>query len=306
MDGQWKEVVRLRFKGKRFRDHALDLSALSELGQFQKMVAETAKTLWRASHPARERLPRHFENRTRLCLRKIEEGSATAPLEVYIEKPDQNELWQPEPVEVTEAIDLAHEVFQAVHEEIPLPENFPKQLFSEYSKWGQTLADDETIEFSPSGKDNAPVRITSKHRERFVGLCEERHQDAVDVAGEVLEVDVRHQRFQLWIDDKTFPRVAFTDQQELEITTALRDHRTVRVHIKGRGDFSPQGILQHISAVDELQVVPAGELPFDAEAPAIEDELIELAKCFPHEDWNKLPDDFLDNLDHYLYGTPGG
>lgn len=58
MDGQWKEVVRLRFKGERFRDHALDLSALSELSQFQKMVGETAKERWRAANPDRERQPR--------------------------------------------------------------------------------------------------------------------------------------------------------------------------------------------------------------------------------------------------------
>jgi hypothetical protein len=54
MAGKWKEVVRLTFKGARFRDHALDLRALSDLSQFQKMVAETAKTLWRAANPDRE------------------------------------------------------------------------------------------------------------------------------------------------------------------------------------------------------------------------------------------------------------
>ena len=45
MTGKWKEVVRLRFKGERFRDHALDLSALGDLSQFQKIVAETTKVV---------------------------------------------------------------------------------------------------------------------------------------------------------------------------------------------------------------------------------------------------------------------
>ena len=104
MSGQWKEVVRLRFQGERFRDHALDLLALSELSQFQKLVAETAKSLWRAAHPDRERLPPHFEQRTRLCLRQIEEGSAVAPLEVFLEEPDrdQMDLWEEEPQEPEE------------------------------------------------------------------------------------------------------------------------------------------------------------------------------------------------------------
>ncbi|MBW2115736.1 MAG: hypothetical protein JRH04_13100 [Deltaproteobacteria bacterium] len=112
MAGKWKEVVRLTFKGERFRDHALDLQALSELSQFQKMVAETAKTLWRAANPDRERLPSHFEERVRLCLRRIEDGSATAPLEVFIEEKDQTAFWEPEPVEINEAVKLAHEVLK--------------------------------------------------------------------------------------------------------------------------------------------------------------------------------------------------
>jgi hypothetical protein len=49
MTGQWTEVARFRFKGERFRDHALDLAALTELRQFQRIVAETAKALWRAA-----------------------------------------------------------------------------------------------------------------------------------------------------------------------------------------------------------------------------------------------------------------
>jgi hypothetical protein len=57
MTGTRKEVVRLRFKRERFRDRALDLTALTELRQFQKIVAETAKALWRAAHPDQERLP---------------------------------------------------------------------------------------------------------------------------------------------------------------------------------------------------------------------------------------------------------
>src|SRR2546425_11712784 len=104
MPERWKEVVRLAFKGQRFKDHALDLSALDELVQFQKIVTETAKALWLAANPDRERLPKHFEERIRLCLRKIEEGSAVAPLEVYVGEIKQEDLYEPgvgaEPAEI--------------------------------------------------------------------------------------------------------------------------------------------------------------------------------------------------------------
>ena len=300
MSGQWKEVARVDFKGERFRDHALDLTALTELRQFQKMVAETAKALWRKANPGRERLPRHFEDRTRLCLRRIEEGSAVAPLEVFIEEPQQGSLWEPEPVEVNEAIDLAYRVFGAVHEDTSLPDEFPKELLTEYAQLGQGLSDDEVLEFAPPGK--SAVRVTARERERLTALAEPPYEDEVDVTGQVLEADVRQLRFQLWLDDRTSVQVSFTEEQETEVTTALKDHKMVRLRARGRGEFTSQGTLQRIIRVDSLDLVQGEEAPFDAAAPAIEDVLAALAKEVPEEEWDRLPRDLTDRLDDYLYG----
>lgn len=303
MSGQWKEVARLYFKGERFRDHALDLTALSELRQFQKMVAETAKALWRKANPDRDRLPRHFEDRTRLCLRKIEEGSAAVPLEVFIEEPEQRELWEPEPVEVNEAIDLAYRVFGAVHEDTSLPDEFPKELLTEYARWGQGLSDDEVLEFAPPGKSVA--RVTARERERLTALTEPPYEDEVDVTGQVLEADVRQRKFQLWLDDRTSVNVSFTEEQEAEVTTALKDHKMLRLRARGRGEFTPQGTLQRITSVNRLLLVRDEEPPFDAAAPAIEDVISDIFKDVPDEEWDRLPPDLTDRLDYYLYGGSG-
>jgi hypothetical protein len=37
---------------------------------------------------------------------------------------------------------------------------------------------------------------------------------------------------------------------------------------------------------------------------ALEDELLQLASQVPAEEWARLPEDFNENLDHYLYGSP--
>jgi len=302
MKGEWKEVVRLAFRGQRFHGHGLDLTALGELSQFQKMVAETAKVLWLAARPERERVPKGFQERTRLCLRRIEEGSAVAPLEVFLEEPEQRELFQPEPVEVNEAIGVAYQVFQALERDEPLPENFPKSLVPEYQRWGQGLAEDESIELIPPGEKAA--RLTPLSRSRLAAFAEAPHQDQVDVTGEVLEADVRQGRFQIWLDEKTGVAVTFSPAQEDDVTEALRQHRTLRLRVTGRGDFSPEGKLQRVIEVQELRLQPAGDRPYDAAAPAIEDVLHDLASQVPHEDWDSLPADLTDNLDHYLYGTP--
>ncbi len=205
-------------------------------------------------------------------------------------------------MEVNEASVLALQVFEALERDEPLPENFPKSLVPEYERWGQGLAEDETIELIPPGKKAA--RLTPLSRRRLAGFAEASHQDQVDVTGEVLEADVRQGRFQIWLDEKTGVAVTFSPEQENDVTEALRQHRTLRLRVRGRGDFSPEGKLQRVSEVQELRLQPAGDRPYDAAAPAIEDVLHDLARQVPHEDWGNLPPDLTDNLDHYLYGTP--
>jgi hypothetical protein len=300
MSGKWKEVVRLSFKGERFRDHALDLQALSELSKFQKMVAETAKTLWRAANPNRERLPSHFEERVRLCLRRIEDGSAAAPLEVFIEEDDQTALWEPEPVEINEAVKLTHEVFEALESDLPLPERFPRSLLPEYAKWGQSLGENEAVEMQVSEKK--PVYLTPAHRQKLEKLVETPHEDRVEISGEVFEADVKKGRFQLWAGEDTAVTVVFNSEQEDQVTTALKEHKTARMFVKGSGEFSPQGKLNRVLQVDELRLTTA-ERQYDQSARPIEDLLIELAKEVPREEWDRLPSDLNDNLDHYLYGV---
>jgi len=302
MSGQWKEVVRLAFKGQRFRDHALDLSAIAELSQFQKMVVETAKALWHAANPDRERLPKRFEERTRLCLRKIEEGSAVAPLEVYIEEPGKLELFEPEPTEINTAIRLTHQVFRAVERDEPLPENFPKALVPEFERWGQGLADDEAIEIITP--ETEPARVTLILRSRLAAFVERVYEGHVDVIGEVLEADVRQGHFQVWPDDETCVAVTFSTEQEAQVTNALREHRTLRLQVIGRGEFSPQGKALRVKHVEALRLRPTEEVSYDTTARPIEDVLAELAREIPENEWEKLPPDLTDNLDHYLYGRP--
>ena len=301
MAGKWKEVVRLTFKGERFRDHALDLRALSELSQFQKMVAETAKNLWRAANPNRERLPSHFEKRVCLCLRRIEEGSAAAPLEVFIEEEDQTTLWEPEPIEINDAVKLAYEVFDALESDASLPERFPRALLPEYAKWGQNLADDEIVEMQVSEKKS--VYLTAVNRQKLEKLIETPHEDRVEISGEVFEADVKKGRFHLWSGEDTAVTVVFTHEQEDQVTTALKEHKTARMFVKGSGEYSPQGKLLRVLEVDELRLTTT-ERQYNKSARPIEDLLDELAKEIPQEERDRLPGDLNDNLDHYLYGVP--
>jgi hypothetical protein len=303
MASKWKELVRITFRGDRFDGHALDLNALNELTQFQCMITETAKALWRQENPGRERLPKNFEQRTRLCLRTIEEGSAVAPLEVYLDEPEQRELFELEaPAELADAVGLAFDVFSAIDRGIELPDRFPRALLSEFAKWGQTLCENESMDLQPIGCD--AIGICSKHREHFAALSEQPYEDVVEVTGEVIEADVRQLRFQVWTKEGRNVPVLFDVSQEEMVTTALKEHRKVRITVRGRGRFTADGVIVRCEKIDHLRIHPVNEEQFDSRARSIEDELWEIASQVPEEEWERVPADLTDNLDHYLYGTP--
>lgn len=60
------ELASLRFHGKRFEGHALDVECTQELIAYRNLIVECAKELWRRKHPDRVRLPRGFEEDFRL------------------------------------------------------------------------------------------------------------------------------------------------------------------------------------------------------------------------------------------------
>ena len=301
MSGQWKEMARIAFKGERFRDRALDLAALDKLGQFQRLLARTAKALWRAKNPDARRLPRGFESQTRLYLRRIEADSAVVPLEVFVED-EQLKLPDPAFTRVSDAITLVYRAFDAAAKGEALPGDLPKSQVHDWAQWANDLADDEAIEFQPVGRQ--PARITGAACSRLEAFAETGHESAVTLTGEVVAADVRRGRFQICLDDGARVDVSFTNDQEEQVTSALKDHKTCRLAVHGRAEHSPQGKPLRITQVEELEIRPVGYVAYDAAARPIEEILAELAAEVPPEEWKKLPADLSDNLDHYIYGTP--
>src|SRR5271167_4954134 len=118
----------------------------------------------------------------------------------------------------------------------------------------------------------------------------------VDVTGEVVEADVMRKRFQLRVDDCNHVSVSFTEPQEHQVTAALKDHKEVRVRVRGRGEMSPEGRLLRVTEVEKLEIQPVREITFDESARPIEDILEELAGEIPQSEWDRLPGDLSDNL----------
>ncbi|MBW2115735.1 MAG: hypothetical protein JRH04_13095 [Deltaproteobacteria bacterium] len=151
--------------------------------------------------------------------------------------------------------------------------------------------------------EKKPAYLTLANRQKLEKFVETPHEDRVEIRGEVFEADVKKGRFQLWSGEDTAVTAVFTPEQEDQVTTALKEHKTARMFVKGSGEYSPQGKLLRVMQVDELRL-STSETHYDKSARPIEDLLEELAREIPQEEWDKLPSDLNDNLDHYLYGVP--
>lgn len=129
-------------------------------------------------------------------------------------------------------------------------------------------------------------------------------QRKAEISGEVLEADVKQRRFQLWVDDKNKVLVNFSPEQEEMITSALKDHKTVKLEVTGIAEFSSSGKINEMKTVEKLKTITSEESQYKQSAKPIGEILGELAKQVDPKEWQKLPNDVNENLDYYLYGTP--
>jgi hypothetical protein len=299
MSSLWQEVAKLVFSGERFGEAALDLSALVELTRFKTLVDEAAKELWRQANPERARLPGNFEQHTRLFIRQpIGAGSTAVVLEAQHAEEQLLDVGVPR---VDSAVALVREVLEAVGEDKALPALATRVLLPFLASWGETLKQDEQIELRVPGHPAA--RTNPRICERLRSFAVTPYTDSVDKVGRVLAVDVRQSRFQLWPDEKHCVEVAFTEQQEADVTEALREHRTRDIRVQGTGEFSGDGTLKRVRETRAIHILPPERTLFDDSARPIWEEILELASDVPLEEWSRVPRDLSSNHDQYVYGS---
>ena len=301
---EWKEVARLHFDGERYKEHSIDLQALSKAVAFQTLVEQAAKILWRRSHPDRERLPRHFENRVRMYLRKLEDGSVTMPLEVRTETQLQHRLITDDQdgveSDLREAIQFVHGAIGALETGTTLPDG-ALDVSTELEDWFDSLDPEEIVAVSAPGLKPATARAAFAARlERE--QARELLPDFREVVGTVLEADVRLRTFQLWLNEAQKASVTFSRAQESAVVDALKDHEQIRLAVRGIWQVSPSGTPLRCTLVQTVATRRESETVFEAKGKAIEEALAEIARDISPGDWQTLPNDLTERLDHYLYG----
>lgn len=300
MAEEWKEIARLRFTGDDFRDGVLDVRALTEILCFRGIVQATARSLWLAANPGRRQLPDHFDERIYLGFRAIRSKSVEVPIEARIVNPEQLLLWDDQDPPSL-AAKLAYETFDAAGNHRDLPKHFKRDLLPEYSKLGQGLP--AGAGFSIAVPRRSPIPVRQEERDWLTARLDQDYEDHLDVAGRVLSVDVGRKTLAIQTSQDRRIEVGYAADQEQEAIGALSAYETARIRLRARCIRKPGGELRQVSAVEQLDYFPEGEPEPDPNAPSIEDRIVELAKGVPDEEWEKLPTDLSERLDHYLYGV---
>jgi hypothetical protein len=302
MSKRWKKIIELIFEGERFRGHGVDTEALREILTFQEIVSETAKEIWRRKHPERKRLIKNFEDLVTLRISEIKSGSAAIPIELPLVEGEQPGLWDEPLPEAKEAVENVYETIRAAGKGEPLPVSLPKKALIYYRDFGKSLRRNESLFISVRKRGKRRAELNLKILEKIEKYIPATYPDYFEVTGTVLAADVKKRDFVIYPDPKTPIPVNFTPEDELKVTTALRDHEKVKLKVEGWAEFTAYG---EVKKIYEVKTIESSEEPteyFKTEAQPIWETFLEIIEDMTEEEKEELPEDLASNIDLYLYG----
>ncbi|MFC7456744.1 hypothetical protein ACFQS2_06080 [Brachybacterium sp. GCM10030267] len=158
-----REYKRVRLTGARFEGGRLPVDSLVELQNYQEIVRLAAEARWQQEHPD-ESVPEEVSNSARLTIDQIDDGSADVFL-MFEQQVIYSEYQ-------SEAQDVADRYIEAAYSEsgnVDLEKSFGKSdrsIREAVSRFGETLTDEQSIEYYPSRPDSLPSSITNETRSR--------------------------------------------------------------------------------------------------------------------------------------------
>ena len=294
------DLASLRFDGKRFEGHALDVECTQELIAYRNLIVECAKELWRRKNPDRFRLPRGFEEDFRLQFNRLEDGSALVPLQ-RVRVDDQSELDWGNLDEFDEAADLIDATIAAANDDQLLPDALPSNVIPLFRDFGKSLLADEVL-FTRSRHSSTEAAYTAKARKRLTEWVVSTYEDVVDVVGEVQMGNVSG-TFSLKLDDtETVVSGRFSSEQESAVLDALRNHRSLRLRVQGIAEFATSDRqIKRFSRVDKAVPTALTEKSFDETAAPIWEQLAAIGESAPEGTWDGVPNDLSTRIDEIVY-----
>ena len=244
-----------RLIGDRFEGGVIPVEALAELAAYRDLVLEVAKALFRQAH-GRARVRQGFTAEFAIALRHIGDGSA------------HTELVRPAPLmlrqlvgpdEFERARDLVAETVASVGAGRGVPPEFPPALLGRFNLFGRRLGPGEAIELIGPGASEGP-RYTPEVRKKLVFQGSgETVEEAVDLLGEAIAIDVQKRTFTVSQEDGTPLVVPLADDDEELVLDAIGRRTEVQLRVVGIGERDRRDRLVRVSEVDSVELVPVAD-----------------------------------------------
>lgn len=294
------ELAALRFEGRRFDGHALDVECAHELIAYRALILECAKELWRRKNPDRVRLPKGFEDGFRVQFDRIDEGSAVVPLR-RVREAAQSELDLGN--EFDEAAALVDAAIASADRDDLLPELLPSSIVPMFASFGRTLGDDEVL-YTRARGSAVEAAYTPKARACLAAWVGPTYEDKIEIVGEVRMANLGPGIFRLQIPESGVQvEGRFEASQEALVLEALRNHRSARLRVRGTAEFATRDRqIKRILRVDEVSLAPTEADAFDESATPIWEQLAAIGVEAPPGTWEAVPNDLSTRIDEVVYG----
>ncbi|MSQ71435.1 MAG: hypothetical protein EXR27_09125 [Betaproteobacteria bacterium] len=294
------ELASLRFEGKRFEDHAIDVECTQELVAYRTLVLECAKELWRGKNPGRVRLPKGFEDGFRLQFDRVDPGSAVIPLR-RVREVAQGELDLGD--EFDEAAALIDSAISAANRDDLMPEQLPANIIPLFRDFGRSLNPDEVL-FTRARNCDREASYTANARARLAEWVGPTYEDTVDLVGEVRMANLGPGAFRLQIvETGAMVEGRFDANQEALVLDALKNHRNVRLRVGGTAEFSTRDRqIKRLTRIEGVALAPSTAVFFDDTAAPIWEQLANIGMQAPAGTWESVPDDLSMRIDEIVYG----
>jgi len=295
MNKNYEELTELRFIGKRFEDHMLPISSLSDIISFRNILREMGEKIL----DERGENKKQIDELAEIKIAGIKPGSVSLILRSKVQEITQLDLLERIQGVIKDSLNRILDLLSAINEDRRLPERFPRETFIKLRDWGSNLEEGERIELRTSFRDPVGYSRTSMQK---IGECiMESYEDEVDIIGEIYLVDIKNKSFKMLSDEKCIT-LHYSENKENELLNALMRHGSTEIRVKGMGIFSWRGDIEKIIEIYEIIITDIQKTGERQDYVSIWEKFEEVASEVSNEVWERFPSGYLENLDKYVYG----
>ena len=199
-----------------------------------------------------------------------------------------------------DALDLLWRIYDHQRSGSGVLRTVPAALLSQLSKLGSTLSANAqcTLSFNADRR----TLLDKNLRESIVRFTKQVYEDRLDVIGRVTRANLNSRNFAIETTDRFTLEASLMQRYETAVLSALKEHQSMRVRLRGRGRYSADGMLQSVRQLDQIDLLSLDQAGESAHQPPASEVIDRLTAHITPSEWSKLPPDLSEHFDDYLLG----